>query len=54
MRYFPELTFKLDDSLDKHMRIQEILGAITAEREAREKESHEAPPNPDDDAPIKP
>ena len=25
MRYFPELTFKLDDSVDKHMRIEELL-----------------------------
>lgn len=38
MRYFPELTFKLDDSVEKHMRIAELLGEISAEREAREKE----------------
>ena len=36
MRYFPELTFKLDDSVDKHMHIQELLGEISAERESRE------------------
>jgi ribosome-binding factor A len=36
MRYFPELTFKLDDSVEKHMRIQELLGEISAERESRE------------------
>lgn len=36
MRYFPALTFKLDDSVDKHMRIEEILGEISHEREARE------------------
>jgi ribosome-binding factor A len=35
MRYFPELRFKLDDSVDKHMRIEELLGKITEEREAR-------------------
>lgn len=35
MRYFPELNFKLDDSVDKHMRIEELLGKITKEREAR-------------------
>jgi len=35
MRYFPELTFKLDDSVDKHMRIEKLLGEISAEREAR-------------------
>ena len=28
MRYFPALTFKLDESIDKHMRIQEILDDI--------------------------
>lgn len=38
MRYFPELTFKLDDSVDKHMRIDALLNDISAEREAREKE----------------
>lgn len=36
MRYFPELTFKLDDSVDKHMRIQELLGEISEERNSRE------------------
>lgn len=35
MRYFPELTFKLDDSVEQHMRIQELLGEISAERESR-------------------
>jgi|694.fasta_scaffold04683_18 ribosome-binding factor A len=38
MRYFPELTFKLDDSVDKHMRIEKLLGEISAEREARQSE----------------
>jgi len=36
MRYFPELTFKLDDSVDKHMRVEELLGKITKERESRQ------------------
>ncbi len=36
MRYFPELTFRLDDSVDKHMRIETLLGEIAAERESRE------------------
>jgi len=36
IRYFPELTFKLDTSLDEHMRIQEILGDIENERKSRE------------------
>lgn len=36
MRYFPELTFKLDDSVDKHMRIEELLGEISKERKTRQ------------------
>lgn len=36
MRYFPALTFKLDDSVDKHMRIQTLLTEISQEREGRE------------------
>jgi ribosome-binding factor A len=35
MRYFPELTFKLDDSVEKHMRIEELLNKISKERESR-------------------
>jgi ribosome-binding factor A len=35
MRYFPELHFKLDDSIDKHMRIDSILKEIENERESR-------------------
>jgi ribosome-binding factor A len=35
MRYFPELSFKLDDSVDKHMRIEELLGKIGEERASR-------------------
>lgn len=35
MRYFPELKFKLDDSVDKHMRIEELLNDITKERDSR-------------------
>lgn len=34
MRYFPSLTFKLDDSVDKHFRIEELLGEIKAKKEA--------------------
>lgn len=36
MRYFPELTFKLDDSVDKHMHIEELLQKISKERESRQ------------------
>lgn len=35
MRYFPELKFKLDDSVDKHMRIEELLEEISKERKTR-------------------
>lgn len=35
MRYFPNLTFKLDDSADKQLRIQSLLSEITEERESR-------------------
>lgn len=35
MRYFPALTFKLDESVDKHIRIQEILNEIKAEEKTR-------------------
>jgi ribosome-binding factor A len=35
MRYFPELHFKLDDSIDQHMKIDSILKEIESERESR-------------------
>lgn len=35
MRYFPALTFRLDDSVDKHMRIEELLNEIASEKEKR-------------------
>ncbi len=35
MRYFPNLTFILDDSVDKHMRIEELLHKISKEKESR-------------------
>lgn len=35
MRYFPALTFKLDDGVDKHMRIEELLNEIASEKEHR-------------------
>jgi ribosome-binding factor A len=35
MRHFPTLTFKLDESVDKHMRIEEILGEIHEEESSR-------------------
>lgn len=35
LRYFPELTFKLDTSVDEHMRIDAILQKIHDEERAR-------------------
>lgn len=46
LRYFPELTFKIDDSIEKHMRVEEILAAVKKEREARE--HHEASASTDE------
>src|ERR1700722_2130712 len=36
MRYFPSLTFILDDSVEKQMRIASLLSKITDERKSRE------------------
>ncbi len=36
MRYFPTLVFKLDNSVDKHMRIDALLGKIHEEEKTRE------------------
>ena len=35
MRYFPALTFKLDDSVDKHFRIDSLLHKIHEEQQSR-------------------
>lgn len=35
MRYFPALTFKLDDSVDRHMKIADLLQQVSEERESR-------------------
>lgn len=35
MRYFPSLTFKLDDSVDKQMRIDALLEKIHDEKRSR-------------------
>lgn len=39
MRYFPTLTFKLDDSVDKHMRVATLLNEISEEKKARDKKN---------------
>ena len=46
MRYFPTLNFKLDDSLEKHLRIQMLLREVSEERKSRTEEE-----TPDDTAP---
>ena len=38
IRYFPALTFKLDDGVDKHMRIEELLSEINEKKQQQEKE----------------
>lgn len=35
MRYFPSLTFYLDDSVDKHMRIENLLSEIHEDQKKR-------------------
>jgi ribosome-binding factor A len=35
MRYFPELQFRLDTGVDRHMRIEELLQQITEEQKER-------------------
>lgn len=38
LRYFPNLTFKLDTGLEEHLRIQELLAKIEKERSSRPSE----------------
>lgn len=35
MRYFPSLTFKIDDSVEKHEKIDKLLSQIEEEKNAR-------------------
>lgn len=39
LRYFPELQFRLDTSIEEHMKIQQILGELEKERNSREQHS---------------
>lgn len=39
IRYFPSLTFKLDDSVEKHAAIDDLLGKIRAEKKSRPDQS---------------
>lgn len=41
MRYFPALTFKLDDSVDKHIKIEELLNSIEKEKKSRTPQENE-------------
>lgn len=41
IRYFPALTFKLDDTVEKQIRIHEVIGQIQSEREQRLKDHPE-------------
>lgn len=49
MRYFPALSFKIDDSVEKHMRIEELLGEIAAEKSTRSDEPADDEELADDD-----
>ena len=40
LRYFPNLTFKLDTALEEHLRIQKILADIEKERLSRSEQPH--------------
>lgn len=51
MRYFPNLTFKLDDSVTQHMRIEALLGEISQEQKQRNQPpSDENSSNPESDS----
>jgi ribosome-binding factor A len=41
MHHFPELIFRLDDSVDKHIKIQKILSEIKDEKNSRSEETQE-------------
>jgi len=41
LRYFPQLTFKIDDSMEKHQRIDDLLKKIEEEKNQRKTQSHD-------------
>lgn len=46
MRFFPTLTFSIDDTVDKHMRIEELLKEIRTEEDSRkETDTDDEKPN---------
>jgi ribosome-binding factor A len=48
MRYFPSLTFKLDDSVDRHMRVEDLLKKINDEKAARQDDGVQKDPEDDE------
>ena len=52
MRYFPALTFKIDDSVEKHMRIEELLGKIAEEKGSRGEEQEPSDDKHNHDFPV--
>ncbi|PJD98202.1 MAG: ribosome-binding factor A [Parachlamydia sp.] len=49
MRFFPDLNFVLDDSVDRHMRIEDLLREINDEKKLRNEEESD-----DDESPSEP
>jgi len=45
MRYFPSLTFKLDDSVEQHIRIETLLGKIHEEQKTRKPVADDTQPS---------
>lgn len=43
LRYFPELNFIIDDSVEKHMRVETLLRQIDEERKQREHKTNDEP-----------
>lgn len=39
LRFFPQLTFKIDDTMEKHQRIDDLLKKIDDEKNARNQDS---------------
>lgn len=51
IRYFPALTFKLDDSVDKHMKIDKLLSDIEQEKMSRPAEHSSEEENDETETP---
>lgn len=46
MRFFPDLNFVLDDSVDRHMRIEDLLREINDEKKLRNEEESDDSESP--------